>query len=227
MLKKTLILLMLMAFTGSAVSQEKNKALVYTDFGGHTLYGFNMGLSGLYTRTLSDRWEVTGGLNFSSRRPAFFNAIMGDATYRIPVKTFNVYLSGRMMYTYYSDSKMNDLLWRVAAKWESKYFDLVLGNSVVHTFSMGSSFTEWWVPSLGVFARLKPIHHPWNVGVHLRNYDDFFYENFNLNYGLNGYYNLNDQWGIMSEITIAPAGTLSQLATPYKFYIKLGATYKW
>ena len=110
MLKRTLFLLMLIVFTGSAVCQEKNKALVYTDFGGHTLYGFNMGLSGLYTRTLSDRWEVTGGLNFSSRRPAFFNAIMGDASYRIPVKKFNVYLSGRMMYTYYSDSKMNDLL---------------------------------------------------------------------------------------------------------------------
>lgn len=227
--KRYFVLLCLLLLPMFVIRAEEpiNKVKFYTDLGGSTLYGFNAGLSGLYTRQMSGCLELTGGLNFSSKRPSFFNAALADATLKWDLLGGKIGLSNRVMYTHYSDSKMNDFLYRIAAQWNTRYFHVTLGNSFIYTFSRSSSFFEYIIPAFGMYLTLKPSEHHWNVGAFIRNYDDFVYENYNVFLGIDGQYKLNNQWTLNAELTTAPAGTLSQLATAYRTFVKLGATYIW
>jgi hypothetical protein len=92
---------------------------------------------------------------------------------------------------------------------------------------MGDHYTEPITLTFGAHATLRPRTNCWNVGLLFRNYDDFYYENWNINWGLDFYYRFNSKWKMFGEFNIRPAGSMSQLASKYETTGKVGVIYRW
>lgn len=54
-----------------------------------------------------------------------------------------------------------------------------------------------------------------------------YMKNFNLFFGVAGWYDILKNWSLVAELDIRPAGSLNQLAVRYESYVKLGVKYKW
>ncbi|WP_459187234.1 hypothetical protein ACGE0T_13960 [Parabacteroides sp. APC149_11_2_Y6] len=226
-MKKILLLLTLLLSLNSTVWGQTNEVKAYFQVGDNALHGIYGGFSGFYTRNFSDRLSLTGGLNLSTKNPQAFGGLYADGTYRFSVYKFNVYISNRLVYNYYGLSKMNELLYRIAGTWESRYFNLTLGNSFLGYFSKGSGNFEPVTLSVAMGLHLRPRENWWNVGLFIRNFDDFIYENYNIMYGVDGRIDVAKHWRILAEFTARPAGSMNQLAMKYETFFKLGARYKW
>lgn len=208
---------------------EKNEVTGYMQVGTNTVHGTYGGLTGLYKRNMSNRFTLTGGLNLSTKNCWGFGGILADATYRVSVKNFNLFISNRVVYNHYS-SKLyttNELLYRIAATWQSRFFEITFGNTFFSYFQNGSSVFEPITWSVGFAGNIRPRENRWNAGLFIRNYDDFIYENFNLFFGVAGWYDILKNWRLIAELDIRPAGSLNQLAVRYETYVKLGVKYKW
>ena len=218
----------MLCFPFIGVHAQKNEAMLYINPGGSTIYGSNCGISGLYTRHITDRIDVTGGIYFTSKRKNFFSSLNVEGSYRLPLnKTMNLYAKGKINWTDYSEFHLNEFVYRLVAKFESNYVDLELGNCVVAYTSYGEHQTEGYNPAFGLNLRFRKLTANWYAGLFVRNYDDFYFENFNVIWGPNGLYKINKKLAVFGEFDIQPAGNLSQLATKYAYYFKIGATYKW
>lgn len=207
---------------------KANEVKAYMTPGNSIVYNANIGFAGLYTRHLTDRVDVTGGIYFSTKRKFFFSSLNVAGSYRLPLtKSMNLYGMAKLNFTNYSEFHLKEYVYRLAVKFESNYFDLELGNSIFNYRSYGEHLTEAYNPSFGLNLRFKKLSSSWYAGVFLRNFDDFYFENFNVIWGCNGYYKLNDKISFLGELDIQPAGNMSQLATKYAYYFKLGGIYKW
>ena len=81
--------------------------------------------------------------------------------------------------------------------------------------------------TFGTGVTIRPRWHPWNIGLFFRNYDEFYYENWNINWGLQFYAKLREQMMLFGEFTVRPAGSISQLASKYETTGRLGIKYVW
>jgi hypothetical protein len=218
-------------FAQDSVREEKkyvNEVKTYITPGGSTVYGNNIGFSGLYTRHLTDRIDVSGGIYFSTKRKIFFSSLNIFGSYRFPLsKSINLYANAKINWTDYSEFHLNEYVYRMAVKFESNYIDLELGNCVFNYTSYGEHQTEAYNPSFAFNVRFNKLTSPFYVGLFIRNYDDFYFDNYNVIWGLNSYYRLNKRISLLGELNIQPAGNMSQLATKYAYYFKLGGIYKW
>lgn len=123
---------------------------------------------------------------------------------------------------------MNEYLFRLAVHAQSEHFDILFGNSFLGYSSYGSSVFEPITWSVGFGANVMKRSSPWNVGIFLKNYDYFIYENWNINFGVRGYYELiADKVRLTGELIVRPAGNINQLAQRYDTGLKIGAQFKW
>ncbi|MEG1765055.1 MAG: hypothetical protein RR254_00165 [Muribaculaceae bacterium] len=206
---------------------EKNEVSGYIQFGDNIVQGFYAGINGFYKRQMSSRFDLTGGLSFSTKNPQGFGGIMADGTYRIPVNRANFLISNRLVYNYYGAFNMNEFLYRLAVTWQTRYVEFTLGNSFLTYFSLGSHVFEPITWSVGFAAHLKPRECSWNIGLYIKNFDDFIYENYNINFGFDGRYRILKNWDIFGILMVRPAGSMNQLAVKYDTSFKLGVKYKW
>jgi hypothetical protein len=107
------------------------------------------------------------------------------------------------------------------------YFYLRVGESYIHFKTLDFGYTEPLTFTFGIGAQIRPRWNSWNLGFFFRNYDDFYYENWNINWGLDFYATLTKQIQLFGELNIRPAGSLSQLASKYETSGKLGLKYVW
>ncbi|MEG1749710.1 MAG: hypothetical protein RR249_08510 [Tannerellaceae bacterium] len=226
-MKKGIILLLIFLCPFIGVYGQKNEVKAYLQVGDNALHGVYGGFTGFYTRNFTDRFELTGGLNLSTKNKHAFSGLSAETSYRFPVYKFNLYLSAKGVYSHYEISKMNEALFRLAATWESRYFQLTLGNSFLGYFSYGSSVFEPITWTFGTALHIRPRENWWNVGLFIRNYDDFIFENFNIMYGLDARVDVAKNWRLFGEITARPAGSLNQLAMKYETFLKLGVRRVW
>lgn len=236
-IRLTLIGLFLLPFLGlnakelnygdSLATVHKNEVMGYFQFGKNILNSYYGGFTGFYKRNFGKRVEVIGGLNLSTKNPNGFGGVSGEVLYRIPIGNANLKFTNKAMYNYYGQSEMNEFVDRIAAIWQTRYVELIFGNSFLTYWSLGSSVFEPVTLTIGMSANLKPIENPWNVSMFIRNYDDFFVENFNINFGIKGYYDLLPQWRTFAELMVRPAGSMNQLAVKYETAFKFGVKYKW
>lgn len=224
---KVLITLMALLISVIPVYAQKNEITGYVQFGDNIVHGFYGGVAGFYKRQMSSRFDLTGGFNLSSKNPAAFGGLYADGTYRIPVNRANFLISNRLVYNYYGESKMNEFLYRLAVTWQTRYVEITFGNSFLTYFSHGSSVFEPITWTIGFAAHLKPRESPWNVGLFIKNYDDFIYENFNINFGIDGRYEIMNNVSLFGILMVRPAGSLNQLAVKYDTSFKIGVKYKW
>lgn len=231
----TALMLMLLspvfAWAQTAKSQtdsltRKNEVWIYGFVGKNTVENYYEGMNAFYTRSLTSRINVMGGIELNSKKNGF-GGVLVEGSYKLPFKHFGLIFSGRGVYNYYGKYEMNEYLFRLAVHAQSEYFDVLFGNSFLGYSSFGSSVFEPITWSVGFGANLKKRACNWNVGIFLKNYDYFIYENWNINFGVRGYYGLTPKIRLTAELLVRPAGNINQLAQKYDTSIKLGASYKW
>jgi hypothetical protein len=137
------------------------------------------------------------------------------------------FIDGKAMYNSYSRWNAKETIGNLSVTWEMPYFWLRLGESYIHYKVGDFGYTEPLTLTFGFGANLRPRWNAWNVGLFFRNFDDFYYENWNINWGLNFYAPIVKDVKLFGEFNIRPAGSMSQLATRYETSGKLGIKYVW
>ena len=162
--------------------------------------------------------------------------VMG--TYRLPMgKKSNLYIDGRFIYNRYQRWKMNETIANLSFLLEWNYVDLRLGGSYIRYVMSGvkerfgyftdAAYSEPVAMTFGLGVNLLERASKWNLGIYLRNYDQFYYENWNINWGVRFLATLTPEMKLLGEFNVRPAGNLSQVATRYETSMKIGVRYVW
>lgn len=183
-----------------------------------------------YTRHLTDRWSVGAGEQIQFFKQVYSADVTG--TYRLPAGKTNLYFDGRLLFNRYNHWRVNEPILHLSALWETSYVDLRLGGSYIHYWMVGvdtgntdASYTEPIAVTVGLGVNIRPRSNPWNLGFFIRNYDHFYYENWNINWGFRFHATLTPEMKLFGEFNVRPAGSMSQLATRYETALKLGLRY--
>jgi hypothetical protein len=134
------------------------------------------------------------------------------------------------MYNRYHKWHTNETAFNLSVTWETPYFNLRVGESLITYHLLHACYTEPLTLTFGTGVSIRPRWNPWNIGLFFRNYDDFYYENWNINWGLNFYAPLtivHKDMQLFGEFNVRPAGSMSQLASKYETSGKLGIKYVW
>ena len=131
------------------------------------------------------------------------------------------------MYNRYQRWKVDETVANISVTWETPYFNLRIGESYIHYKMLGFGYTEPLTFTFGTGVNIRPRWNSWNIGLFFRNYDDFYYENWNINWGLNFYTKVAKDMKLFAEFNVRPAGSMSQLASKYETSGKLGIKYVW
>lgn len=215
------------AYTGVHKFDGEHKNVVAGYFmGGHNVVskGFG-GLEVSYNRFLSDHWHVGADIQAQFGKQLYSNSARGG--YRLGIGWSDFYLEGKVMYNRYNLWNTNETVGNLSLTWETPYVFLRVGESYIHFHTEDFGYTEPLTFTFGFGVHIRPRTNPWNIGLFFRNYDDFYYENWNINWGLNFYATLTKRMQLFGEFNIRPAGSMSQLASKYETSGKLGLKYVW
>ena len=235
--QRLLLSLLLLAFaTGTALAQyysgdhtydgeHQNEASASVITGKNIITGPSIGNTVHYKHYFNNHWSVDGGLNAQYTKQLYGFKAKGE--YHFKVKSFHMFASAELLYNRYFKFKTNEIDGNISIRFERGYWDITLGESLINYTIGRSGYTELPTLTFGAHATLRHRTNPWNVGLLFRNYDDFYYENWNINWGVDYYYRFNPQWKMFGEFNIRPAGSMSQLASKYETTFKVGLIYRW
>ena len=208
--------------------EHKNEVSGYVMAGDNVVSGRFGGLAGSYMHHFTPRWHVGGDAQVQMFKQLYSIDVQGG--YRLPVKYGHIYFDAKGMFNFYHRWGFTESLFNLSATWESAYVDIRLGESLIHfrstSWGIKYGYTEPLTLTFGIGANLRHRSNPWNVGLFFRNYDDFYYENWNINWGIRFYATLYRQMRLFGEFNVRPAGSISQLASRYEGSMKLGLKYK-
>lgn len=205
--------------------EHKNEVTGYLQVGNNIVTGKFVGPAVIYTHHFTDRLSAEGGLDVPFGKGKV--GVSAKGIYRLPISWMNLYFSGKFLYNRYTDFKTNEYNGNISATFESPYFDLTVGESWIHYALMGTSYTEPLTFTFGTGVNIRPRWNSWNIGLFFRNYDDFYFENWNINWGVRWMANLRKPFKLYGELNIRPAGSTSQLASKYEASLKVGLKYVW
>ena len=205
--------------------KHKNEASASLTSGKNILIGPCIGNTVHYKHFFNNHWSVDGGVNMQYSKELY--GVKAKGEYHIQVKSFHIFASGEFLYNRYVKYKTNEIDGNISVRFERGYWDITLGESLINYTIGESGYTEPATLTFGAHATLRPRTNYWNVGLLFRNYDDFYYENWNINWGLDFYYKFNPTWKLFGEFNIRPAGSMSQLASKYETTGKVGVIYRW
>ena len=189
--------------------EHKNEASVSLTTGKNVITGPCIGNTLHYKHYFNNHWSVDGGANLQYTKGLYGFKAKGE--YHLKLKSFHIFASGEYMFNHYHSYNTNENVVNMSARFERSYWDITLGGSLIGYNMMGDHYTE-------------PLR---NVGLLFRNYDDFYYENWNINWGLDFYYRFSPRWKFFGEFNIRPAGSMSQLASKYETTGKIGLIHRW
>ena len=201
-----------------------NEATGFLTAGGNSVSGgFFMGPSFGYKRYFG-HWYVGGAgeLSFGKQKYGFYAK---GGYWLHGSRWFDFYFEGKAMYNRYSKFNTNEFVATLLATWEGKHFSVHVGTSLISFSMLNSKCTETPVLTFGISGSVMPRTNSWNLGLFFRNYDEFYYENWNINWGVDFYASLAKRLKLYGELNIRPAGSLSQLATRYEMSLKAGVRY--
>ena len=205
--------------------EHKNELSGYVMAGNNVVVKWFGGLEVSYKRHLTDRWYVGGDAQAQFGKQLY--SIDAKGGYRLPVKWMDFYFDATLLYNRYHKWGANEKIANLSVTWETPYVYMRLGESLIHWSIQNFGYTEPLTFTFGFGANMRPRWNSWNVGVFFRNYDDFYFENWNINWGLNFYGRINPTMSFFGEFNIRPAGSMSQLASKYETSGKLGIKYVW
>ena len=210
--------------------ENKNEISSYIMAGDNVITGRFAGLAASYKHHFTPRWYVVGEAQEQLWKQ--FTSVSAIGGYRLPVKYGNIFFEGKAMFNYFHRWGATENNFNLSGLWESAYVDLRLGMSLIHYHTKsrwgdGYGYTEPLTITFGAGVNIRHRKNPWTVGLFFRNYDDFYYENWNINWGIRWYARVKDQWHLFGEFNVRPAGSISQLASRYEGSLKMGLKYKW
>ena len=205
--------------------KHRNEVSAYGMFGGNIVSGTFGGLELSYKRYLGNRWSAAAAGQVQMGKQQYSGYVMGG--YRLPVSWMDFYLDGKLMYNRYHRWNTDETVANLSLTWETPYVFLKVGESYIHYHVLDFGCTEPLTLTFGVGTSIRPRWNSWNIGLFFRNYDEFYYENWNINWGFNFYANLRPQMQLFGEFNVRPAGSMSQLASRYETSLKLGLKYNW
>ena len=207
--------------------EHKNEVSGYLQAGTNIVTGKFLGPAVIYTRHLTDRINVEAGIDAPFGKGKVGLSTKG--TYRLPVSWMNFYFSAKLLYNCYTDMnyKTQEYNANISGTFETPYFDLTLGETLIRYHLAGSSYREPITLTFGTGVNIRPRWNSWNIGLFFRNYDDFYFENWNINWGVRWMANLHKPLKLYGELNVRPAGSTSQLASRYESSLKIGLKYVW
>ena len=179
--------------------EHKNEASVSLTTGKNIITGPCIGNTVHYKHYFNNHWSIDGGANLQYTKGLYGFKAKGE--YHLKIKSFHMFASGEYMFNHYNSYNTNENVANMSVRFERGYWDITLGGSL--------------------------IGNNWNAGLFFRNFDDFYYENWNINWGLDFYYRFSPKWKLFGEFNIRPAGSMSQLASKYETTGKVGLIYRW
>lgn len=203
----------------------KNEVSGFMQLGNNSITGNFGGVTGMYKHHFTRRWSLEGAVNVQFMKELY--GFYAQGCYRIPVNRANLFFTSKFMYNRYAKYSTNEINFNISALWQTRYFNILIGGTFTHFRSLGSGYTEPINFTFGIGCNIRPRENRWNLGLFFRNFDDFYYENWNINWGLNAMVNLEKNLDLFAEFNIRPAGSISQLASKYELAGKLGVKYKW
>ena len=143
------------------------------------------------------------------------------------------YLENRYLYRIYPSYKLQEFNALLDLGWKNTHWNFQFGlcNRYIAEIPLRKDGGEGTVfePMNVVFnieGNLFTQDHPWNIGCGISNYREFIIERVTLfYYTIHGYYDLNDQWRLIGEAGLHPAGVLNLSSQYNGFFINLGFTY--
>ena len=211
-------------------SIHHNEVEAYTQLGTNILTNFYGGLTGTYTHHFDKHWAVDGGMSYQFKKRLLGLSARGRYHFNWTSHS-DFYVSARFLFNRYFGYSTNELIGNVSVTWETSYFNMTLGESYIHFNTMKAGYTEPLTLTFGIGVNIRRRNNPWNIGLFFRNYDDFYYENWNINWGLRFYSPIpwvkNKNIKLFGEFNVRPAGSMSQLATKYEGHLKLGIKHVW
>ena len=234
-MKKILIMMSFVAATLQAQNaytgrhkfdgEHKNELSGYLMGGTNVVSGTFGGFEASYKRHLTDRWHVGADAQIQFGKQLYSIDVQGG--YRLPIGWSDFYIDGKAMFNRYNRWNTNEVVGNLSITWEMPYFYVRIGESLIHFQTENFGYTEPLTFTFGIGAQIRPRWNSWNLGIFFRNYDDFYYENWNINWGLNFYATLTKDMQLFGEFNVRPAGSISQLASKYETSGKLGLKYVW
>ena len=185
--------------------EHKNEISGYVMGGHNVVVGAFGGLEASYKRHFTDRWHAGADVQAQFSKQLYSVDVQGG----------------------YQRWGANEMIANLAVTWETPYIYLRVGESYIHYHILDFGYTEPLTLTFGFGLNIRPRTNPWNIGLFFRNYDDFYYENWNINWGLDFYTPLVKDIQLFGELNIRPAGSMSQLASKYETSGKLGIKYVW
>jgi len=230
----SLICLVVISLTGAIEAQtfmgergydgeHKQEISGYVMAGNNLVTGWFGGLEASYKRHLTNRWNVKGAIQAQFGKQLY--SIYGQGGYRLPWKHGTFCFDGQLMYNRYQMFNCNEYNVNLSAMWEHNYFYLRIGESWIQYRLMGYHYTEPLTFTFGAGVNVRPRSSWWNFGLFFRNYDEFYYENWNINWGFHWYASISHKMKLFGEINVRPAGSMSQLASRYETSAKVGVKY--
>ena len=205
--------------------EHKNEVNAYLMGGYNVVCETFGGVAVSYKRHLTDRWHVGGDVQSQFGKELY--SVDAKGGYRLPFKWMDFYFDGTLLYNRYQKWGANEKIANLSVTWETPYVYLRVGESLIRWSIQNFGYTEPLTFTFGFGAQMRPRWNPWNVGIFFRNYDDFYFENWNINWGLNFYGRISPVMHFFGEFNIRPAGSMSQLASKYETSGKLGIKYVW
>ena len=205
--------------------KHKNELSGYFMGGTNVVSGFFGGIEVSYKRHFTDRWHAGADVQAQFGKQLYSNSIQGG--YRLPVSWMDFYFDGKVMYNRYNRWNTNEYVGNLSITWETPYVNLRIGESLIYFKTQHFGYTEPLTFTFGAGVNIRPRWNSWNIGLFVRNYDEFYYENWNINWGLNFNASLAKQMKLFGEFNVRPAGSISQLASKYETSGKLGLKYVW
>ncbi len=202
-----------------------NEASGYLQAGDNIITGFFAAFNAHYKYHFDNKWSVEGATGYQTGKQQL--SVYAKGAYHFSVGYHDFYVSPKVMYNRYFEYRTNELAANLSATWETPYFDLTVGESVINYGLLGSSYTEPLTLTFGTGVNIRPRWNSWNIGIFFRNYDEFYYENWNINWGLRFYAGIKKNNNIFGELNVRPAGSMSQLASKYETTIKIGFRKIW
>ena len=205
--------------------EHKNEVSGYIVAGTNVVTDGFGGFAASYTRHFTPRWNLGGDAQAQFGKQLYSIDVTGG--YTLPLKYGYISFDGKLLYNRYNRWGFNETICNLSAKWESPYVDITIGESWIHYQRSKDGYSEPLTLTFGIGANIRHRSNPWNIGLFFRNFDEFYYENWNINWGIRFYAPLPRGMRLFGEFNVRPSGSMSQLATRYEGSVKLGLKYKW
>ncbi len=235
MRKRILLLLMCFAPVFGAVptmyAAQRYSLAVYADYGYNYTWENYGGASVIATMPINPHFELVAGVQALSSN---VHTASVDIRPVFPLPVGDLYLSTRAVYTAAVRNTMQDIAASVGIGYRMDYVDVQFGlqGRMMNAFKRDKHSTDevlFEVPSLlyGVEVWVRPQTSVWNLSLRMANYDDFQIERmWQPFFRLGAWYDVNNHWRVLADITCKPTGMFHLCASFYGIQARAGFAYR-